>query len=127
MANKNEAVARHQRYQTALDNAYAAASEAQKGLVENMNAFDCGFAWVVTRDLAFNTWCRKQGKELVAKGDHRSARRYGSKHYAGGWSFWCPGNFNGQSVGIHEKGAKAFSETLARELGFYVEHSSRLD
>lgn len=127
MSSRREAALRHARYQTALDNAYAAASEAQKGLVENMNAFDCGFAWVVTRDQSFNGWCRKQAKELEAKGERGKARLYGSKHYAGGWSFWCPGNFNGQSVGIHEKGAKAFSESLARELGFYVEHASRLD
>lgn len=139
MAKKNEAAARHVRYSAALDKAHAAACAAQRDengvmLKENMNAFDCGFAWVVTRDLSFNGWCSRQlkasrGADGRGFGDRKFGdnRKFGDKHYAGGWCFWSPGDFNGQAIGIKEKGARAFAETLQRELGIYAEASSRLD
>lgn len=115
-----ERLARYARYATALNNAYNAASAAQSGMVENMRALDCGFAWVIVHDNAFMKWCRDCAKST-------NDRKYGSKHWAAGWSFWCPGSFNGQSVGIHETGAKAFSNSLAHELQIRCEFGSRLD
>lgn len=136
MSKHNERLARYARYSTALQNAHNAASAAQAGKVENMNALDCGFAWVVVHDRAFQAWCRDCAKvheaawsEARKAGDtlDKSRGYYGSKHYAAGWSFWCPGSFNGQSVGIHELGAKAFRDSLAHELQIRCESGSRLD
>ncbi len=112
---------RYARYEIALKAAYEAASRAQEGLKENLRAFDCGFAWVVSRDLAFNAYMRKRAKEMG------SDRYYGSKNWNGGWCFWKPGSFEGQSISIHEVGAKAFRDVLAHELQIQVEAGSRLD
>lgn len=122
-----KATDRHARYQTALDNAYAAAAAAQAGLVENTRALNCGFAWVVTHDRAFNGWCRNRLNAETAIGYPKGRNYYGSNHHAAGWCFWKPGTFAGQQVDIHEKGAKAFSESLAHELQIRTEWSSRLD
>lgn len=111
---------RYAAYETALNRAYAAADAAQAGLVEDMNALDCGYAWVTVSDRAFAGWCRKK---LNATGD----LRYGDKHWRSGWNFWGPGNFKGQSIGIKEVGAKAFRDVIAQELGIYAEMGSRLD
>lgn len=147
--SKFKTAERYAQFQTALDAAYQAASDAQQGLVEDMNAFDCGFAWVVVSDSSFMAWCRRtikmlneQAKAVELKDANgvdtlcqsaeyiefrNRTRLYGDKHYPSGWCFWKPGSFNGQSVGIHEKGAKAFSESLARSLGISCSWSSRLD
>lgn len=126
-AARIERLARYARYSTALHNAYKAADAAQAGMIENMNALDCGFAWVVVHDNAFMKWCR-DNCEGVGKPDTGKPRGYyGSKHWASGWSFWCPGSFHGQSVGIHEAGARAFSNSLAHELQIRCEFGSRLD
>lgn len=101
-----------------LTEAHAAAAEAQEGMVENMHALDCGFAWVTiygTDPLA--RYCRKQD-------EMRSI--YGSKGYPRGWQFWCPGGARVQAVGIHEAGAKAFAMKLG-EYGIRADWSSRLD
>lgn len=118
---------KYARFQTALNNAHKAAAAAQVGMADNPAAFDCGFAWAIAHDLAFMGWCRKKAKALDAEGKRREAMYYGSKNYSTGWQFWTPGDFNGQSIGVHEAGAKAFAESLSRELGFRVEMGSRLD
>lgn len=110
--------------------AHAAAAAAQKGMVEDMNALDCGFAWVRidgTEPLARH--CRKVLKKAEAslpKGAPLHTRWYGSKGYPSGWQFWCPGDAPVQAVGIHEAGAKAFAIKLG-EYGIRADWSSRLD
>jgi len=121
-------------WETYLEEAYAAASEAQRGMVENPNALDCGFAWVQVDpgQHPFVAYCRKQRKaaEEARRMAERAApdgragsalwdrvRRYGSKGYPGGWQFWCPGSFRGQAIGIHEAGARAFRDSLALQRG----------
>lgn len=42
------------------------------------------------------------------------------------WQWWKPGGFAGQSVGIHEAGARAFRDKLA-EYGIRADVGSRLD
>lgn len=94
-----------------LDAAYDAANAAQVGKVENMNALDCGFAWVevLPGNHPFVSWCKRQIK--AAELDSQ-ARRYGSRHSTA-WTFWKPGNFTGQSISIHKAGADAFRDALA--------------
>ncbi|MDB5177503.1 MAG: hypothetical protein JWN75_1171 [Candidatus Saccharibacteria bacterium] len=125
---------KYQVFQGALDRAHAAASAAQVGMVEDMNAFDCGFAWVVVHDLSFMNWCRKQivACDLNEANDtpsklHAAKAFYGSKNWSTGWCFWKPGDFSGQSVGIHEAGARAFRDSLARDLNIRCETGTRLD
>lgn len=113
------------RYADALHNAHKAASLAQVGMVEDMNAMDCGFAWVVVHDRSFMGWCRK-AKEIALLEDI-GRNYYGDKHYAAGWCFWKPGSFNGQSIGIHEAGARAFALSLETALGIKCEIGSRFD
>ena len=112
---------KHETFTAILAEAYAAADLAQAGKVEDLNAFDCGFAWVTidgTSPLA--RWCRQQ-----SNGERN--RQYGSKGYPTGWQFWCPGNFNGQSIGIHEAGAKAFQDVLALKYNIRADVGSRYD
>jgi hypothetical protein len=104
---------------------------------ENHFAFDCGFAWVVIRPgtSPFVCWLRKQIRE-AQKGitDGREKRlakqnaevKYGHKHYYGGWQIWQPGGWYGQSIHIHEAGAKAFAEVLVKH-GIEAFADSRLD
>jgi len=126
-------------FEKALENAHKAAREACAKELDHMNRLDCGFAWVVVTDRAFMGWCRKQAKlyrekaeAAPADSNERSAfyalaRSFGDKHHAAGWCFWKPGNFIGQSITGHEAGARAFRDSLAHELGIYVEMGSRLD
>lgn len=122
-----------------LKEAHEAAARAQDGMVENPNAFDCGFAWVVidgSDDLA--RACRKaikaKVKEHTAMGiphPERTAETdmrpfWGSKGYPTGWQFWMPGCAPVQAVGIHEAGAKAFALVLGKH-GIRAEWRSRLD
>lgn len=116
-------------YEAAIDTAIAAANAAQAGMVEDMNALDCGFAWSVSHDRGFNGYCRKKLKEITAdkSATYEQRKRYGSKHWDAGWCFWSPGSFNGQAVGIHRVGAQAFSDALAHALQIRVDTGSRLD
>jgi len=120
MSKKSEINARYARYEDALLAAHKAAEHAQVGMVD---AFACGFAWVVVHDRAFARWCAANSKE----GNSAARRFYGSKHHDTGWCFWKPGNFNGQSIEAHEAGARAFRDSLAFDLQCRVEMSSRLD
>ena len=123
MSKQTEINARYARYADALIAAHAAADHAQAGMVENMNAMDCGFAWVVVHDRAFARWCAANSKD----GNTAARRFYGRKNHDTGWCFWKPGSFKGQSIGIHEAGARAFRDSLAFDLQCRVEMSSRLD
>lgn len=87
---------------------------------EDPRALDCGFAWVtIPGRSALAAYCRR-----CATADNR--QRYGSKDYPTGWHFWCPGGHYGQSIRIHEAGAKAFREVLAAA-GISATVHSRLD
>lgn len=92
------------------------------------NDMDCGFAWVVVRPAnhAFVRWCKKQ-IELVGGERSPEAHKFGDKHYAGGWCFWEPGRYPGQSIRFHEAGARAFRDVIATSLGINAETGSRLD
>lgn len=93
---------------------------------ENPYAFDCGFAWVIVKPATgpFVNWCKRQ---IEAVGEHsREALQYGSKAYEGGWQFWQPGEFSGQSVRIHKVGADAFAKVLT-DHGLKAHVGSRLD
>lgn len=94
---------------------------------EDMNAFDCGFAWVTIHPArgSFVSWCKAQIKALGGERNYAS-RQYGDKAYGGGWQFWKPGEFNGQSIRIHEVGARAFRDELAK-YGISATVGSRLD
>ena len=112
-----------------LDAAHKAAQEAVKAeearQPEDMHALDCGFAWVVVdgkEPLA--NWCRQQVKR--EGGERLAHRMYGSKGYPRGWQWWKPGDFNGQSIRIHEVGARAFRDKLA-EYNIRATVGSRLD
>jgi hypothetical protein len=120
MSRATEQRAKYVRYSDALNAAHTAATMAQSGMVENMRALDCGFAWIVVHDAGFTRWCRDCAKVSGSK-------HYGSKHYAAGWCFWSPGAFNGQSIGIKEAGARAFRDSLAHALQIRCELGSRLD
>lgn len=102
-------------YNTILAKAHAAADAAilAKG-PEDMNALDCGFAWVV---IAGNEpLARHCRKHLAGRTDlpHAERRRFGSKHWQRGWEFWGPGEFHGQAIGHKLAGATAFNEVLAQ-------------
>jgi hypothetical protein len=97
--------------------AAAEAAIAAKG-PENMNALDCGFAWVnISGTEPLARYCRKMINASGANAtpaNLAALRKYGGKGYPSGWEFWKPGGFNGQAIGHHEAGARAFNEVLAR-------------
>ena len=102
-------------YLKILTEAHAAACAAVAGQPDNGA---CGFAWVTI-----------DGNDGLARFCHKDRgvnRAFGSKGYPTGWQFWCPGNFRGQSVEAHERGAKAFRDKLA-EYGIRATSNSRLD
>lgn len=127
-----------------LADAHAAARKAVEDEIsvrpEDPRAFDCGFAWVtIGGTSALAGYCRKQIRTLTkaaAASDHvttdtmRTIRalkpEYGDKGYPVGWQWWKPGGFSGQSIRIHEAGAKAFRDSLA-EHGIAATVGSRLD
>lgn len=109
-------------FEAIIDEAHAAAAAAQQGMVENPNALDCGFAWVTLS--GNDTMARYCRHSVAAKGGDR--QRYGSKGYPIGWQWWCPGGFRGQAISIHEAGARAFRDVLAR-YGIRADVGSRLD
>jgi hypothetical protein len=118
---------KYKAFQKALDDAHTAASAAQSSMVEDVNAFNCGFAWVTVHDRSFNMWCHRQASELVKSGDKSGRHRYGGYGHPSGRQFWCPGNSTAHSVDIMVAGAKAFSESLSHSLQIRCEWSSRLD
>lgn len=117
-------------FRRVFDKATAAAEAAIDAEIAKRpegNDMDCGFAWVVVRpaNVAFIRWCKQQIKLLG--NNHRAAHIYGDKNWNGGWCFWKPGSYAGQSIRFHEAGARAFRDVIAIELGLNVEVGSRLD
>lgn len=105
-----------------LARATAAAKAACHGLPDRGA---CGFAWVkISGNEPFARWCRKMAKAAEAEG--RRHHPFGSKPYDGGWQWWNPGQFPGQSIDAIEAGAKAFALVLG-EHGIRASWSSRLD
>ena len=85
-------------FEAILTEAHAAAAKAQEGMVENMNALDCGFAWVVVDGSdPLARACRKaikaKAKEFTAQGVSHPDQKaesdmrpfWGSKGYPSGW------------------------------------------
>lgn len=105
-------------FEAILTEAFAAAETAiaAKG-PENMNAVDCGFAWVnISGTEPLARYCRKQISQAT-EAERRTfefSRRFGDKGYPSGWQWWKPGSFAGQAIGHHIAGATAFNEVLAK-------------
>jgi len=97
-------------YETIIASATAAAIEACEAEgPENMNALDCGFAWVtISGKEPLARHCRKRAAAL---GHVR--HNYGSKGYPAGWHWRNPGKFMGQAIGHKLAGARAFQKVLA--------------
>lgn len=108
---------------------------------EDLNAFDCGYAWVILKPARgpFVTFCRKAIKEAttnpapgvaLSRSVNNAEKEYGAvrDYGGGGWQWWMPGRdvFNGQSIRMFEKGAEAFVAVL-REAGLNATVGSRLD
>jgi hypothetical protein len=74
----------------------------------------CGFAWVELPD----------GRSPAV----REMRRHGigSKHWRKGWMIWSPAQYGGQSMDIHEAGARAYAAVL-RSHGIEAHAASRAD
>lgn len=90
--------------------AHGAAVGVQASMVEGQG-LDCGFAWVtVDGNHPLARYCRNVVKTMGEKTTHGF---YGSKGYPRGWQWWEPGHHPGQSIGIHEAGARAFRDVLA--------------
>lgn len=113
-------------FESILDEAHTAAGAAIAAMPpEDMNALDCGFAWVmIDGNSPLARHCRKMIK--AAGGERHANRKFGSKGYPSGWQFWKPGGFGGQAIGHHEAGAKAFRDVLARH-GIRADVGSRFD
>lgn len=118
-------------YSGVFAKAVAAAKEASEAKAKEwFNGNDggaCGFAWCVVRPATgpFISWCKKQAKAAEAAGNR--AHQYGDKNWNGGWCFWNPSGWPGQSIDVKEAGAVAFRNVIAMELGLNVEVGSRLD
>lgn len=109
--------------QRVLMEAHHAAAEAVKDAEDK---WACGWAWVaIEGNSPLARHCRKMQKN-TGLNDFTARRLYDSKGWPRGWQFWCPGNFRGQSVDAHEKGAVAFRDKLA-EYGIRADVGSRLD
>jgi hypothetical protein len=95
---------------------------------EDMNAFDCGFAWVTVKPARgpFVSWCKKQAQAQKTAPALSLPFDYGDNAYGGGWQFWKPGYFQGQSIRIHEVGARAFAQVLVQH-GIEAHVGMRLD
>ena len=131
----------YSKFENALRKAHAAAREATAKEKDYPQRLDCGMAWVVTHDRAFNGWCRKMAEIYRAKSEGaridkdliraqallEKVKEYGDKNWSTGWCFWKPGNFVGQSITGHEAGARAFRDVILRELGINAEVGSRFD
>jgi hypothetical protein len=108
-------------FNTALKAAHDAVA-AEVARMPEGNHMDCGFAWVVVKPARgkFISYCKEQiekayldapsSEKRVAKS--RAESTYGDKHWNGGWCFWSPAKYNGQSIRFHEAGAKAFAKVL---------------
>lgn len=136
-------------FEAMLKQAHFAAKQAVEAMgPEDLNAFDCGFAWVtldgkhplaaycrnrkanpvelpafvaMMSETAQKLWLRENRQDEFAR-----RRYYGDKAYPRGWQWWNPGEFPGQAIGHKEAGAKAFRDVLAKH-GITVTVGSRYD
>jgi hypothetical protein len=98
-----------------INNAQAAASSAQDiALSQRGEGAYCGFAWVEIPD----------GRSPLVK--QMKAMGVGDKHWKKGWQVWSPGKYHGQSMDIHEVGARAYAKAL-RDCGYDAHAASRPD
>lgn len=97
--------------------AQQAADKAQSDwLAQHGDGAYCGFAWVDVRVDRTNS---KEAKALAKMGFEKSWRPKTMQ-------YWKPGKYNGQSMDIHEEGARAYAEVL-RKYGFNAYMGSRAD
>jgi len=76
----------------------------------------CGFAWVNVYVGRTNSTEAKELMKLGFKKDYRPKCL----------NLWKPGNYNGQSMDIHEEGARAYADVLQKH-GFRAYAGSRAD
>jgi len=76
----------------------------------------CGFAWLNIYGIKGNT---RLGKKMKAVGFDKSWLK-------GAIYLWSPGNYNGQSLDIHEAGARAAAKIFTG-YGFKAYSGSRMD
>ena len=76
----------------------------------------CGFAWV---NVYVDRTNSKAAKELMSIGFRKD---YVPKRL----NFWKPGAYNGQSMDVHEQGARAYAAVLTK-YGFRAYMGSRAD
>lgn len=107
-----------QDFQAIFEEATEAATTAQDVyLAKHGEPFYCGFAWVTVKPARgpFIAWCKKQ-----------TGHEFGSSGTYGGWQFWGPGKYRGQSMDVKEEGARAFADVL-KQHGLKVSVGSRAD
>ena len=88
----------------------------QEFLSEHGEMAYCGFAWVEVYVSRTNS---REAKALAKMGFDKSYRRKRM-------DMWKPGAYNGQSMTIHEVGARAYAEVLTK-YGFKAYMGSRAD
>ena len=94
-----------------------AADKAQSDhLAEHGEDAYCGFGWVEVYVERTNS---REAKALTKMGFDKSYRRKRM-------DMWKPGAYNGQSMTIHEVGARAYAEVL-KKYGFRAYMGSRAD
>lgn len=103
--------------QTIHTEAMAAATQAQDAwLAQHGDTPYCGFAWV---NVYVDRTNSREAKELLKIGFRKD---YRPKCLC----FWKPGSYNGQSMDVHEEGARAYAEVLSKH-GFRAYAGSRPD
>jgi hypothetical protein len=103
--------------QTIHAEAMAAANQAQQILLaQRGDTLYCGFAWV---NVYVDRTNSREAKELLKIGFRKD---YRPKCLC----FWKPGSYGGQSMDVHEEGARAYAEVLSK-YGFRAYAGSRPD
>lgn len=98
-----------------IEGAKAAAKQAvAEALSRYGEGAYCGFAWVQIPD----------GRSPLVR--EMKKMGVGSKHWQKGWQVWSPGEHHGQSMDVHEAGARAYAAFL-RQHGFEAFMGSRAD
>ena len=123
-------------FEAILTEAHNAAEVAVKAEIavrpENERDFDCGVAWVtIDGNSPLARHCIRARRKAFSGTDielWNKRANYGSKGFpkVRGWQFLNPGKFNGQSISIHEVGAKAFRAALAKH-DIHADFGSRLE
>ena len=94
-----------------------AADKAQSDwLAEHGDGAYCGFAWVEVQVPRTNSREAKALEKIGFKKSWRPRRM----------DMWKPGAYNGQSMDVHEQGARAYAEVLEK-YGFNAYAGSRAD